>query len=241
MSEHPPVALVTGAARRLGLYLCERLVADGWQVIALTRQASPELIDLAGDNLEILRCGAYDGQSLEQALTQLRRMAPTLDLLVHNASMFEKDRAAADVASFYDQLYQVHMRMPVLLNEGLEAPLRRAPGGGCVVHITDIYVDRPNPEYALYCSTKAGLESLARSYARKWAPAIRVNTIQPGPIKFLPGHHDTDDKQSILSETPMASEGGFHPIYQGLRAIVENPYMTGASIKIDGGRALGQS
>lgn len=241
MTERQPVALITGAARRLGLYLCERLLEDGWRVIALTRKASPELTELEARDLEILRCGDYDTDALAWALAELQRMAPELDLLVHNASMFEKDSAAAEVGRFYDRLYQVHMRMPMLLNDGLADSLRRAPEGACVVHITDIYTDRPNPEYAMYCSTKAGLESLTQSFARKWAPEIRVNSIQPGPIKFLPGHHGPDEQGSILSETPMGSEGGFHPIYQGLRAIIENPYMTGASIKIDGGRSLGQA
>ncbi len=245
MSETARTALVTGAARRLGLYLTEQLLEDGWRVFALSRQSSPELDALQRETLRIIRAGSYELSALQQAMAAIQETADSLDLMVHNASMFEKDQfekereAGEDVAGFLDRLYQVHMRMPVILNEGLRDLLHRGEGA-CVVNVTDIYAENPNPDYGLYCSTKAGLENLTKSYARKWAPKVRVNSIQPGPIRFLPGEQNAQERKTILAETPMGSEGGFYPIYQGLRFIIENAYLTGSAIKIDGGRSIGQ-
>ena len=86
-------------------------------------------------------------------------------------------------------------------------------------------------------ATKAGAHSLAMSFARELAPAVRVNTIEPGPILFLDEHGD-DWRQQVLAKTPLAREGGLEPIWQAVQMLMKNDYMTGASIRVDGGRAL---
>ena len=88
-----------------------------------------------------------------------------------------------------------------------------------------------------YVATKAGAHSLAMSFARELAPAVRVNTIEPGPILFLDEHGDAW-RQQVLARTPLAREGGLEPIWQAVRLLMANDYMTGASIRVDGGRAL---
>ena len=232
--------LITGASRRLGLYLTQAFLDEGAQVIALTRRASPELKSLPQHNLQILEADYGCESSLDHAVTRIRAQHKTLSLLVHNASLFEKDAAHCDdLLSFYDRLYQVHMRLPAYLNESLQSLLYNESHPGSIVHITDIYADNPNREFGLYCSTKAGLENLSKSCAKKYAPGIRVNSIAPGPLMFLPSHKD-EEKKTVLDQTLLAAESGFHPILQGIRFILDNQFVTGSSIKIDGGRSIGK-
>lgn len=232
--------LITGASRRLGLYLTQAFLRDGYEVIALTRRASEELNAEAGKRLHIIEADYGSLASLEAATTQIRALGRPLRLLVHNASLFEKDELHRnDFCSFYDALYQVHMRMPAYLNEQLGDLLQSDTDAGCIVHITDIYADNPNPAFGLYCSTKAGLENLAKTYAKRFAPGVRVNAIAPGPLMFLPSHKE-EEKAAVFNETLIKIESGFEPILKGIRFILDNGFVTGSTLKIDGGRSIGK-
>ena len=234
-----PVALITGASRRLGLHMTRSLLAQGWQVIALTRAYEGDLAAINDANLHCIECNMLNDDSVSKAIEQVRAQTATLDLLLHNASIYEKDHDhQADQTAFYDNLYAIHMKLPARLNLALADLLKASQREqGNVIHITDIYVDNPNPEYALYCSTKAGSENLMKSFAKQLAPKVRVNAIQPGPIKFLP-EHSGEEQEKVLAETLLAVEGGFEALEKAIYAILDNYYMTASVVRVDGGRAL---
>lgn len=227
-------AVITGTGRRLGAYLAEQLSRSDYKVIGLTRNANPKQ-----DYLQQIEVDYQNPESTGAAAEQLRNMLPSLDLLIHNASLFEKDAMhQQDSMTFYQALFAIHMQMPAQLNQ-LLLPLLQASDQGNIIHITDIYAENPNPSFSLYCSTKAGLENLMKSAAKAYAPQVRVNSIQPGPIQFLPEHSQAE-KQQVMQQTLIADEAGFEPILKGVRFLVDNPFVTGLSLKIDGGRALGK-
>lgn len=229
-------ALVTGCGRRLGFYLCEQLVAAGWQVTGSYRSERPELAHLRALGVELVKAdfareGEVDG--LIAALAPYQDLA----LVIHNASAFEPqaDEQSAQLAQF-EQFYRVHMAAPFQLNRALAPRLAQNANAG-IIHVTDIYIHAPAPRFAAYVSTKAGAHSLAMSFARELAPAVRVNTIEPGPILFLDEHGD-EWREQVLAKTPLAREGGLEPIWQAVQLLIQNDYMTGASIRVDGGRSL---
>lgn len=226
-------ALVTGCGRRLGFYLCEQLVAAGWQVTGSYRSERPELAALGVELVQADFASEADVGKLIEVLAAHQDLA----LVIHNASAFEPQAAdpAAQLAQF-EQFYRVHMAAPFQLNRALSPQLASNPNAS-IIHITDIYIHAPAPRFASYVATKAGAHSLAMSFARELAPAVRVNTIEPGPILFL-DEHDEAWRQLVLAKTPLAREGGLEPIWQAVQLLVGNSYMTGASIKVDGGRAL---
>lgn len=229
-------ALVTGCGRRLGFYLCEQLVAAGWQVTGSYRSERPELATLAALGVELVQADfgrAEDVGKLIDVLVAHQDLA----LVIHNASVFEPQATdpAAQLAQF-EQFYRVHMAAPFQLNRALAPRLASNPNAS-IIHITDIYIHAPAPRFASYVATKAGAHALAMSFARELAPAVRVNTIEPGPILFL-DEHDEAWRQQVLAKTPLAREGGLEPIWQAVQLLMGNSYMTGASIKVDGGRAL---
>ncbi len=233
------IVLITGASRRLGLFLCEQFCLQGDDVIALTRSVSSELqslVDRFQSGLNCFEMGEYEEQNISDVISAIISSYPKIDVVIHNASKFEPN--AEFSGEKFQQFFDVHMAMPAQLNEGLKGCLYNETQPGAIVHITDIYADNPNRTHTLYCATKAGLENLSKGFAKKFAPGIRVNTVQPGPIKFL-DTHSGEAKKQVLSETLLNHEGGFMPIFQALASIIENPYMTGATIKVDGGRALG--
>lgn len=237
-----PVAVVTGAGRRLGFHTCQALLDRGFQVFALYRTATDEIGQLAERGASLLAVDLANPASVEQALDSIRAQTAEVHLLVNNASEFTADETEKDaLAHQATRLFQVNSIAPMMLMAGLSDCLR----AGCtsvtaptlVVNITDIFVEKPNPKYAAYCASKAALSNLTLSYARSLAPDVRVNAIMPGPIRFLPEHTE-EEQASVLSETLLAREGGFDSVVQQIIALLDNQFMTGALIPVDGGRRL---
>lgn len=232
-------AFVTGAGRRLGYELCRYWLAQGWQVIAHYRSESADIETLRSLGAITLQADFEDDASVLSLIAQIKAQVPYLDLVVHNASCFyrESDDLEANLRAM-DAFYRVHMKAPYALNIGLEPLLRATPHEHAdVIHITDIFADRPNAMFTAYCSSKAGLANLSLSFAKRFAPKIKVNSIQPGPVKFLDSHTEAA-KAAVLRETLLGREGGFEPVVQMVAAIVGNPFLTGAAYKVDGGRSL---
>jgi dihydromonapterin reductase/dihydrofolate reductase len=114
--------------------------------------------------------------------------------------------------------------------------VKRIKNEGCIIAISDIYADLPNSRFASYCSAKAGLQNLALSWAQSFSPNIRVNIIQPGPIKFLP-EHSPQYKEMVLSQSLLRRELGYESVQQGISYLISAKGLTGSILKVDGGRS----
>lgn len=231
--------LITGAGRRVGLHLAERLLARGFPVIAHYHRETADIARLRAAGVCCLAGDLENAAGVAALAADVKTRAGSLRAIVHNASSFEKtapDLAAA-LAQF-ERFVAIHMRAPYALNTAL-TPLLQACAAehADVIHITDIYADNPNPAFDVYCASKAGMQNLALSFAKRLAPKVKVNVIQPGPILFKDWHSDSV-KQAVLGETLLGKEGGVEAIGQAVESILANNYQTGAVIAVDGGRRL---
>lgn len=229
-----PVAVVTGCGRRLGEYITGQLLAQGYRVYGqyLSSRPAPH------PSLIASRVDFTDARQVRQWSDTILADVDRVDLLVNNASLYQPDaRETDDGIEQLDRFHRIHLQAPYLLVQALKGALAQASGS--VVNLTDIYVHHPNADYSLYCATKAGLDSLTQSWARQLAPGVRVNSIEPGPILFLDEHGEAY-RQLVLSRTLLRVEGGLEPIWKALWMLVNNPYMTGARIPVDGGRGVAQ-
>jgi len=230
--------VITGASRRLGLFLVEKFLSMGDRVIAITRSPSQNVQSINSEHLHLIQVANYDQLGVTKAIQEIEAIAESVDLLINNASMYDTDpESFEDLANHYLSLFNVHMLFPSLLITALKERMYNESLPGVVLNITDIYADNPNPEYALYCSTKSGLESLTQSFAKKFAPGIRCNSIMPGPIQFLEQHTE-QQKSQVYKETLLPFEGGFMPVFQAVTFLLDNHYITGTSVKVDGGRSI---
>ena len=230
-----PHFVITGASRRLGLYLTERFLALDWQVTALTRSPSEQLNSLTCANLSVITVDYLDLESL--ALITEKIAQQTIDLLFHNASYFAPDNdSPLDNHVQLQQMLMTHIALPNMLNQLFASNLSQSANAN-IIHMPDIYVENPNANYANYCASKAGLENLSKSFVKKLAPNVRVNTIQPGALMFLPEHTEAA-KKTVLANSLLPIEAGFEPILTTILFLLANPFVTGTSIKVDGGRAI---
>ena len=245
MTETLPTVFITGAGRRLGLHLTKHYLTLGWRVIAHYR-SNNELFEGNKDDsafdgryfsLQGDLSSAIDVESLSQQLLHLLATHKIeLDSIIHNASCFFPDNNDDNFLQRWqksEMMMAVHVNAPHLLTELLSPYIK---DNGHITMMSDIYADLPNARFARYCSAKAAGQNLAISLAQTLAPRIRVNVIQPGPIKFLP-EHDSDYREMVLSQSLIKKELGYEAIQQGIDYLVQASAVTGSILRIDGGRA----
>ncbi|WP_417658915.1 SDR family oxidoreductase [Pseudidiomarina sp.] len=235
MNNSPKTVFITGAGRRFGLALAHAMLDEGYQVIAHYNTSKDGVAELEQRGAVSVQANLADLAQVHQLVDSVQQRVSQLHLLVNNASCFFENARIDASNDNLTAVLNVHTAAPYLLINGLHEQLAAANGN--VINITDIYVDSPSTDYVAYCAAKAGLASLTLSFAKKLAPAVRVNAIQPGPILFLP-EHDSAHRQKVLAETPLNIEGGLEPMIATVRFLRDNPFITGESIKVDGGRAL---
>ena len=237
-----PVALITGAARRLGAETARTLHGRGMRVIIHCRNSRKEAGKLA-DELNALRADSAcvmqaDLDKPDQvrilanmAIQQWRR----LDLLVNNASSFYATPIGKSSDEDWTRLLHSNLRAPYILTEALAPTLAKYKGS--IVNIVDVYAEKPLAEHSLYCIAKAGLAMLTRSSARELGPHVRVNGVSPGPILWP--EQGQDNQSEILQATALKRCGNPADI-AGMVAFLalDAPYVTGQIVAVDGGRSL---
>lgn len=229
-------ALVTGAGRRFGFEVAKALIEDGYKVFAHYNSSKDGVDELSKLGAEPVQADFTRQNDVNALVAQVKKDAPTLDLLINNASCFFDNDTVDNDPEALAAVFQVHNVAPYLLITGLQQQLSNSDNG-LIINITDIYTDKPSTNYIAYCAAKAGLANMTQAFAKTLAPDVRVNAIQPGPILFLP-EHDNEHKMQVLDETPLRVEGGLKPMIDTVRFLRDNPFLTGESIKVDGGRAL---
>lgn len=239
-----PVAVITGSGRRLGYDISLALIERGYRIFALYRTHTNEVDHLVSQGAVAHQVDLGNPDAVQELVDEILRDTASINLLVNNASEFETDASnSRQIPVQAARLFQVNSTAPLQLMHGLapalEAAARADGRPSLIVNITDIFTERPNPLYGAYCASKAALANLTLSYAALLAPHVRVNAIMPGPIGFMP-RHTHSQKQQVLSETLLAREGGFHSVVMQLLALVDNDFITGAQIPVDGGRRLAQ-
>lgn len=237
------VALVTGAAKRIGRAIALDLAAAGWDVAVHYRgsgEAAAEvvaMIEAGGRRAVALSADLADEAQAAGLVAAAAAALGPVTLLVNNAAIFELDRpATADLRS-WNRHMAINLRAPLVLTQGLLAQL---PDGAAanVVNLIDQRVLNLTPNYTSYTISKVGLWALTQHLARALAPRVRVNAIAPGPA--LPGPGTTAAEfRAMCRSMPLGRGTTPDEICRALRLILEAPAMTGQMIALDGGQHLG--
>lgn len=238
------VALITGAARRIGTAVARTLHAQGMNV-ALHYRASGDEARRLRDELEAVRAGSaviVQAELRETArLTELVQEAAQawgrLDALINNASAFFPTPVGAVDEAQWDELIGSNLKAPFFLAQAA-APLLGAQRG-CIVNITDIHGERPLRGYSVYSISKAGLVMMTRALARELGPDVRVNGVAPGAILWPEHGTDENAQADILARTALKRQGEPEDIARAVLFLLRDaPYVTGQIIAVDGGRSL---
>ena len=236
------VALVTGGARRLGRELALGLARAGADVVVNYHRSAEEAEEVVRE-IEGLGRRGIALQADVASGADVRRMAGVvteafgrLDILVNNASTFEKAALLEITEAEWDRVMAVNLKGPFLVAQALE-PLLRAGGRGLIVNLTDLAGMQSWPGYAHHGVSKAGVIQLTRVLARALAPGIRVNAIAPGTV-LPPADFTPAQVESLRARTPLQRIGTPADVVRALLYLVEADYVTGEIMVVDGGRLL---
>jgi len=165
----------------------------------------------------------------------LKSQTDALRAIVHNASDWEAETPGQEAAIF-QRMFNVHMLAPYLINLHC-ADLLRYGGPADIIHIGDDVTRCGSRKHIAYAATKAGLQNLTLSFAASLAPEIKVNGIAPALIQFN-AEDDEAYRQKALAKSALGIEPGAGVVYQSLRYLLDNPYLTGTTLTLNGGRHL---
>jgi pteridine reductase len=235
-------AFITGAGIRIGSAVARALGHAGYD-LALHANRSLGTLEALADELRklgrrvTLHAGDLsDADAVEALAVRVREAWPALDVVVHNAGLYERVDFAAISRKQYRTMMAVNLDAPFFLTQAL-LPALRAGKDPLVVHLTDVGGERPVSHYAHYSVSKAGLIMLTRALAVELAPHVRVNAISPGVVAF-PEHFDAAAREEVLRRTPMGREGSVEDVARTVLFLArEAPYITGQVIAVDGGRS----
>ncbi len=235
MSASAAPILITGASQRIGLYCAERLLDDGHSLIVTYRRERESLERLRARGALTLPADFSDEAGILAFIALLKEHTARLRAIIHNASAW-LSAAPGQEAAVFQQLFSVHMLAPYLINLHCADLLRQSTPAD-IVHIGDDVTRKGSAKRPAYCASKAGLDSLTLSFAAQLAPAIKVNGIAPALIQFNL-EDDAEYRAKTLEKSALGIEPGPQVIYQSLRYLLDNPYVTGTTLTVNGGRHL---
>ncbi len=239
-----PVALVTGAARRIGRVIALELARRGWALALHHRGSAAEARALAeelqrgGTPTTVLQADLAN-EAQTQALAQsVVRHFGRWDAVVNNASVFEYDH----IGSFTYQALEHHLRAntaaPICLAQALHQHVQSRPGArACVVNLLDQKLWNPNPDYLSYTLSKAALESANTLLAQALAPSVRVCGVAPG-VTLVSGPMTEQGFEQAHTMTPLGCSSTPQDIADAVAFLLQSPAITGTTILVDGGQHL---
>jgi pteridine reductase len=238
--QHQGTVLITGAAKRIGRDIALGLSTLGYRIAIHYRSSRRDAEDLqnqirlSGGACEIFFCDLGNVKQAQKLIGQVRKRCPDLNVLVNNASIFEKDNFQTATLSTLEKHLTIHVKAPFILTQDFARLCRR----GNVINMLDTSMVKNATDHVTYLLSKKALFELTKMVAVALAPNIRVNGICPGLI--LPPVYAPQSKylDRMATKIPLKAKG--HPglIVQSVVFLLENPYLTGQVIFNDGGEHL---
>jgi len=238
------VALITGAAQRIGERIAKTLHARGYRVIVHYRSGR-ERAECIAEEMNALRADSADTISADLCdLDAVARLAEfslkrwgQLDVLINNASSYYPTPWGNASAADWQNLIGSNLMGPFFLTQHLLPALIERKG--CVVNMIDIFAERPAHDLPIYGMAKAGLAHMTKSLAFDLRGKIRVNGIAPGVILWPERPTSAAEKADTLKRIPLGQIGDPGDIARTVLFLVEDaPYINGQIIAVDGGLTL---
>lgn len=256
----PPVALITGAAKRLGAAIAKSLHAQGYNVVIHYRHSKVAAHALASElnqnRPKSCVCAQADLSKIKdmKGLSELASQQwGRIDVLINNASSFYPTYIGETTEEKWDDLLSSNCKAPFFLSQLLVPELQKHQG--VIINMIDIHANAPLKNHTVYCMAKSALSMMTLSLAKELAPKIRVNGISPGAIlwpelagdEILNNMIDSElsesagaesQKKNIIASIPLGRLGKVDEIAETVFFLVKSDYITGQIIAVDGGRSL---
>ena len=233
-------AIITGAARRLGQAVALHLADQGYNIALHYNTSKAEAMRTAqaiykkGVRCELFSCDLADEAAVMGLLPNVRKAFPGLNVLVNSASMFVPNRFGDQDLTLFKAHWDINFKAPYILSCAFSRLVKQ----GQIINFIDTNVAKCKTRHADYLLTKKALRDFTQMAAVQWGPKIRVNGISPGMI-LPPVNHQPDDRRKRAVKIPLQMVGQVKYILQAVQFLMDNDYITGQVITVDGGENLG--
>jgi NAD(P)-dependent dehydrogenase (short-subunit alcohol dehydrogenase family) len=230
-------AIVTGAAKRVGreiaLALAKRRYNIGLHFNSSQSDADATKADIEklGVKCALLKCDLNDQQATAKLVGNAVTQLPGVSVLINNASMFEGKPLLSTTVDDLERNFAVHVRAPFILTQEFARQCRE----GNVINIVDMMVVKNNVDYFAYSLSKKSLFNFTQLAAKALAPSIRVNAIAPGSTMHPVDESDLEYMTKRAEQVPLKMQGGPQYVIAGIEYLLDNPFVTGECLFIDGG------
>ncbi len=232
----PPLALVTGAAHRLGKVFALTLARLGYDIVLHYHSSEEEALQTRAEieslsrSVTLAQADLTNPAQIQSLLSNLQ----SLDVLVNSAAFMPSGNVDALSIKSWDSSLDLNLRAPFLLAQQCA---KKMTNGGVIVNITDVGAQKAWSRYPSYTVSKAALESLTKILARALAPKIRVNAIAPGFVlqsDIVPA----EEWERLIGRIPLKRPARSEELSSALEFLLKNEYITGQTIVVDGGYSL---
>ncbi|HEY0892860.1 MAG TPA: pteridine reductase [Cellvibrio sp.] len=244
------VALVTGAAKRIGAEIVRQLHKENFNLVIHyhhSEKAAQELADELNEEREnsaiFIAADLNNPEQVSRLAERAQQQWQRIDLLVNNASSFYPTPIGETSDEDWNELINSNLKAPFFLAQALAKKL--GEHHGCIINIADIYADKPLKKHSVYSIAKAGNVMLTKTLAQELAPVVRVNGIAPGAILWPDDNHkkpedrlSDDNKEKMLAKIPLQQRGQAQDIARTILFLTQSPYITGQILTVDGGRSI---
>lgn len=242
-----PIALVTGSGKkRVGAAVAEALARKGYSIALHYRTSAAEAQDTADSLLSFgvevagFQADLTDESAVKKLVEAVFARFGRVDVLVNAAAIWQRkpleDVTATDVRAHFD----ANALGTFLMCQHIGLRMVAQPSGGVIVNIGDWAEVRPYLGYAAYFPSKGAVTAMTRSFAVELGtrnPNVRVNAILPGPV-MLPPDLPPAERQQAIDATLVKREGSPKNMAQAVLALIDNDFITGVSLPVDGGRTI---
>jgi pteridine reductase len=236
-------ALITGGAKRVGRAITEHLADKGWNVIIHYNRSAEDAITLVQDLstkypkqlFSSVTANLANSHEVVSLIPNIVGKRGPFDLLVNNASVFDKAYFKATSEELFDKQIDVNFKSPFILMRDFAKACKK----GNIINFVDTRITTSKSDYSAYTLSKKALWEATKMAALEFAPKIRVNAIAPG-VTLAPEGEGEEYLQKLAQNIPMKKPGGIPPILNSVDYILGNDHLTGQLLFADGGENLGQ-
>ncbi|WP_321369445.1 SDR family NAD(P)-dependent oxidoreductase [uncultured Draconibacterium sp.] len=237
-------ALITGASKRIGRSLTEHLAEQGWNVVVHYNSSAKGANELVAEletkypdqQFIAVQANLAEVDEVVALIPKLAAQNIKVDLLVNNASVFDRGYLKDTSVELFDAQIDVNQKAPFFLIRDFANYYKT----GNIINFVDTRITANASNFAAYSISKKALWELTKMAALEFAPNIRVNAIAPG-VTLPPEDEDEDYLEKLAQGIPMKKPGGVEPILKSLDYILENDHLTGQLLFADGGENLGKN
>lgn len=246
IQQDQPVALITGAGRRLGNALARSLAQRGYRLAlhahrsAAGAEATARELTAAGTQAIALQADLRDEAAVRSMVGQCRKHFGRIDALVNNAAIWEPKPLEQVTANDVRQHFDINVLGTFLCCQEVGLAMVAQEQGGAIVNIGDWAVTRPYLNYAAYFAAKGSIPTLTRDFAVELGtrnPRVRVNAVLPGPV-LLPAEMSAEERTQVIDATLVKREGTPLDVAHCVLFLLENTFVTGVCVPVDGGRSI---